>query len=91
MEVRFALDPPEPNPLVGGALRVRFSLPRAGRAELAVFDVRGRRVVRHAFEATQPGPASLALDGTDTFAPGVYVLRLDQAGQSRTRKFTVVR
>jgi hypothetical protein len=90
-EVRFALDPLEPNPLVGGALRVRFSLPRAGRAELGVFDVRGRRIALHSFEATQPGPVSLALDGADTLAPGVYVLRLDQAGQSRARKFTVVR
>jgi len=90
-DVSFALEPLSPNPLVAGALRVHFSLPRGGRAELAVYDVRGRRVARRLIETAAPGTSSLALDKIDALAPGTYVLRLEQAGRSLARKFTVAR
>jgi len=87
---RLALATPWPNPLVRGApLRVSFDLPRAGRAELDVFDVRGRRVARRTLEAAPAGPQSVALDGSDMLAPGVYVVQLAQGPASVARKFTV--
>jgi hypothetical protein len=70
-----------PNPF-GAATRVAFTLPRAGWAQLTVFDVAGRRVrVLAAREWLDRGPHERTWDGrTDTGAaapPGIYRVRLD--------------
>jgi len=72
-------------------LQVGFSLPSAGRAELAVYDVRGRRVVGQVIQAAQAGPQSLTLAAGGVLRAGVYVLRLSQGKRAVSRKFTVAR
>lgn len=71
------------NPLVGTAT-VRYSAPTPD-ATLALYSVTGRRVA--ALDA-RAGTATLDTRG---LAAGVYVLRLDAAGETLTRLVTVVR
>jgi len=78
-----------PNPF-NGTTTVAFDLPTAGNVKLAVFDMTGREV-------------AVLLDGQETAgahrtmwqsggAPtGVYLLRLESAGQVRTQKLMLVR
>lgn len=77
---------PAPNP-VRGAMTIRFQLHAAAPVDLAVFDVRGRRV-RVITEADYaPGPHDLPWDGRDErghqAASGLYYLRLRAEGSSR--------
>jgi len=86
--LELVLNSPWPNPASTSAL-ASFDLPRAGHAELTVFDVGGRRVEQHAIDAAQPGRYSIAVGRG--FAPGVYLLRLVAESQSRTAKLCIVR
>ncbi len=77
-----------PNPFAGAtALTVETS--RAGPVRVAVYDVLGREV---AVLADGPGPAgarTLRLDARG-LAAGVYVVRLEAAGQVETQRVTLV-
>lgn len=80
----FRLEDPAPNPF-NPATEVALTLGTAGAAQLAVFDVRGRRVAvlhdgplpagRHAFR-WEPGSA----------AAGVYLLQARVGGRTQTRR-----
>ncbi len=82
------LGPPRPNPAHD---QVGLALDGGGDpdAELAVFDLRGRRI---AHWTPGGGPATILWDGTDhggrRVAAGVYVFRLAAAGAVVTRKVT---
>ena len=76
-----------PNPVVGGDL----NLPTTGvqgNVEVEVYDLAGRRWMQEAF--TMTGERQLTLDVND-LAPGHYVVRMVQGGQSRAAKFVVRR
>ncbi len=68
-----------PNPLREGGV-VSFTLPRAGEAELVLFDLAGRRVRTLAHGAHAAGARSVRWDGIDDLGrltpPGVYMCRL---------------
>ncbi|MFO7675430.1 MAG: S8 family serine peptidase [bacterium] len=85
----FALANPAPNPFTRTAA-VRYSLPRAGRAELAVYSVAGTLVRTLAAGEHAAGSFVAAWDGRDNrgrkVSSGVYVLRLRAAGDEATRK-----
>ena len=84
-----ALAVPAPNPF-RGATSVAFTLAAAGPARLSLVDVLGREVAV-AFDGAAPaGETRAALDGRG-LAAGVYVLRLEAAGQVATRRVTVAR
>ncbi len=89
--------PVSPNPF-NPRTTIGFSLGRAGRVELAVYDVRGRLVRRLLDERLEAGahPGAAIWDGRDgqgREAPsGAYVLRLtDGAGAAVSRKVTLLR
>jgi hypothetical protein len=87
--LRFSLMPSRPNPSRGD-VTITYSLPQAGEAHLAIYDVQGR-LVRNLVNRWLPaGKQSLVWDGRDedgTNAPaGVYFYRLDADGRSRLRK-----
>jgi aminopeptidase N len=88
------LHAPAPNPF-NPAVRVRFDLAQSGRARLRVYDPSGR-LVRTLVDADRhAGPWTADWDGRDDRgrdAPsGLYFLRLDAAGTTRTQKATLVR
>lgn len=70
-----------PNPVTGGSAsaQVRITLPVSGAVALDVFDALGRRVASRPVEQLTAGAQvlPLALPGV---APGLYVVRLTQAG-----------
>ncbi|MFN0150589.1 MAG: FlgD immunoglobulin-like domain containing protein [bacterium] len=83
-----------PNPAAGGA-RIVFQLPRGAPAQLAIYDVTGRRVRTLAIgpaadersEATWNG----ADDGGRAVAPGYYFVDLTQGTHRATAKLLLVR
>ncbi len=86
---------PSPNPLRPGApLELHFTLPRAERATLALFDVQGREVVRLADGELEAGEhaASLAprTAGAGALAAGLYFVRLEAGGERDVRRLVVL-
>lgn len=86
---RLTLSPPSPNPVRDRA-RLSFTLGVSARATLAAYDVRGRLVATLADRSFPAGPHSVLFDASRLPA-GVYILRLDAAGEARTVQATVVR
>jgi flagellar hook assembly protein FlgD len=83
-----------PNPFNPRAT-IEFDLAQAGRAELAIFDMRGR-LVRIMMSGTQPrGRDRTMWDGRDNvgraMATGTYFCRLKTDQVSRIRKLTLAR
>ena len=85
---------PRPNPLVAGCT-VGFDLPRPAEAELAVFDLGGRRITTLASGSQEAGRHRLRWTATDAGgAPvraGVYLVRFQTPGLERTARIVVLR
>ena len=84
-----ALLPSAPNPARSTAA-LRFVLPAPADAELAVYDLLGRRVALLAAGPYAAGRHEAVWDAADA-APGVYVARLTTGAGSATQRVTVVR
>jgi serine protease AprX len=83
-----------PNPF-NQETHIRFELPKLGRVRLAVFDLLGREVVILSDRIFDAGIREWTWDGRNRsgmiVASGMYFLRLDYAGQTRTSKMLIVR
>jgi hypothetical protein len=84
------LSPPLPNPASSTA-SVRYATRRRGPAELAVFDVGGRRVAT-VFDRRDlaPGPGAAEIR-VGELPSGVYFVRMRAEGRSIARKLVVLR
>ena len=92
---RLVLHAPSPNPFNPSTV-VRFELPRAVRAGVRIFTADGRLVRVLAPVGSFPaGNHTLRWDGRDEHgraaASGVYVVRLEAGGESRTQRAVLVR
>lgn len=92
--VRLVLDT-SPNPF-NPQTTIRFVLPSAGDVTLDLHDARGRRVRRLlGGESRAAGSHSLTFDGRDgagrDLSAGVYLLRLQAAGETAVHKLALVR
>lgn len=95
----ISLYPPSPNPAIGTA-RIAFELPAAAelsdgaRAEVAVYDVAGRRVAVLYDGPAVPGRSEILWDRRHgngrKLASGVYFVRLATEGQVRSEKLVVL-
>jgi len=83
-----------PNPF-NPSTEIRFSLPRAGTAELAVYDLFGRRVRTLVQGELAAGPHAVRWDGRDEagerLPSGMYLYRLLADGTTFTRKAVLVK
>lgn len=83
-----------PNPARAGAT-IRFALEREGAYELAVFDLRGRRVRTLETGQAAAGERTVTWDGLTAAgrlaAPGLYLVRLEQGNRLEARKFVLQR
>ncbi|MFB6231977.1 MAG: T9SS type A sorting domain-containing protein [Salinibacter sp.] len=77
-----------PNPARSRAT-VRYALPEKQEVTLRLYDVLGRQV-RTVVQAEKAGRHERTLD-TSGLSSGLYFLRLQAGGQTRTQKLTVVR
>jgi ligand-binding sensor domain-containing protein len=83
-----------PNPFNSSTV-IRFALPRAVRAELAVFDVTGRKVRTLVSGQLPAGTSEARWDGRDdsgrAVSSGIYLSRLAVGGKAETRKMMLIR
>ncbi|MFB3910215.1 MAG: C25 family cysteine peptidase [Candidatus Eisenbacteria bacterium] len=90
----FALYPSRPNPARAAGTTIRFSLPSAAVARLAVYDVSGRLVRELVHGSRQAGNQTVVWDGRDGVGSrvpsGLYFYRLDAAGQRQVQKLIVL-
>jgi hypothetical protein len=87
--------PVSPNPFRSGT-EILFAVPEDGPADLAIFDVTGRRVrTFHDGATLSRGPYQLFWDGRDDrgvhAGNGVYTLRLRSGGETRTERLVYLR
>jgi hypothetical protein len=82
------LERPSPNPSYGHA-SVAYTLPREAQVDLALFDIRGRRVMT-VIRGRQPAGRHAVSWNTDALSPGVYWVDLTAGGAHRIRKAVVV-
>lgn len=85
----FALEQNYPNP-ARDVTTIRFSLPAAAEAEVAVYDLAGRRVAATLSAACPEGENEITVNVSD-LAPGVYTYRLEAGGAAAARKMVVVK
>ena len=86
----LALEGARPNPAVG-PLIVAFTLPRAEPATLALLDVSGRQVLAREVGSLGPGRHLIRLGECGCTPPGLYWLRLAQAGRSLVKRGALIR
>ena len=83
-----------PNPF-NPRTTIRYTTPADGRVEVAVFDLRGRRVARLVDGVRTAGPHETTWDGRDdagrAAAAGVYLVRLRGAGAATSAKMVLAR
>jgi hypothetical protein len=72
---KFSLSAPYPNPF-NPSTRLTFGLPKAGRVELAVYDLNGRQVAKLVDEVKPAGTHRLTWD-SNAFPAGVYLMRME--------------
>lgn len=70
-----------------GIVRVAYSLPKAGPAQLKVLDITGRIVMTRDL-STPVGHNVIALDAS-SWSAGVYILKLNSEASTLTRKVIV--
>jgi len=87
---RFALERTYPNPAIA-ALDVVYSLAQSAPASLELVDIAGRRVEQRDLGSQSPGRHLISLGQDSHLAPGIYSLRLTQAGRSVSSKVVFVR
>jgi hypothetical protein len=84
----FALESVRPNPVVD-RFAVGFVLPDAAPARLELFDVAGRRVLHRQLDSPGAGRHVVQLGAAADYRPGMYFLRLSQAGSSLTGRVVI--
>ena len=89
----FLLAQNQPNPFNGNTT-IRFALPVAGEVGLKVFNLLGQRVAELVAGWRAAGSYSLRWDGRDAdgrpLPSGVYICRLEAAGQTQVRKLLLL-
>jgi hypothetical protein len=92
--VRLALSQNAPNPFAG-ATQVRYSIPDAGPVKLSVFNVTGRKVTDLVNGMIPAGNHVVSWNGVDAagnrVASGVYLYRIEAAGESLTKEMVLLR
>jgi len=73
-----------------GVLTVGFALPTWGSARLTLLDVAGRAITTNDVGGLGAGTHRVTLAAAGTLPPGVYSVRLEQAGRTRTLKAAVL-
>ncbi len=81
---------PLPNPTVPD-LPLCFTLPEGGNAELAVYDVQGRRCIARTLRGYGAGEHTLAVGSGAQLRPGLYWARLTQPGHGAVTRMITVR
>jgi len=94
MPTSFAVGQNYPNPF-NPVTTISFTVPKAGRVRIEIFDILGRRVRSLADGRVQAGRHQLEWDGTDEqgrkAASGIYFYRVVYDERSLTRKMILIK
>jgi hypothetical protein len=90
LPLTFGLDAVRPTPWTGSDLTIAFTLTDARAARLELLDTSGRRILGRDVTALGVGRHTLALLDGGRLAPGLYLVRLSQGGEVRTRRVVVI-
>lgn len=94
MPNEFSLAQNHPNPF-NPSTNIDFTLPRAGRVRIDVFDILGRQTALILDDNLSAGRHSIVWDGKDadgeTVASGIYFYRLRAGDQVETRKMLLLK
>ena len=85
----LALSPPSPNP-ARGAFAIRFALPDAGPARLALYDIAGRLRWSRDVGAFGAGEHRIDLTAGGDWPPGIYLLRLRSGSRHLTARLALL-
>jgi hypothetical protein len=88
--LELALGAVHPNPAHGADFVADVALPSTDPAQLELLDIMGRRIASRDLGALGAGRHRVELDSGLELAPGVYLLRLTQAGLARVTRVTIV-
>jgi hypothetical protein len=88
--LELALGPSVPNPSGPEPATVRFTVPRAGRVALRVYDVSGRLVAVPLDRVLDPGSYASRIRTVD-LAAGVYFYSLEMGARKVSRRLVVIR
>jgi hypothetical protein len=91
LETSFDFDLRSTNPLLAGAVTIRFTLPSASPALLEVFNVAGRRVAGREVGSLGAGTHVVNLGSGWKAVPGVYFVQLSQERLTTVRKIVLLR
>ena len=85
-----------PNPLVGGnSTQIKFSLPKAEKVSITVYDVAGRKVKTLASGVKQPGHHYIRWDGHNDkgarVATGIYFYQMKVGSKVMSKKIVLIR
>ena len=90
----FRLAQNQPNPF-NPSTEIRFAVATAGRVDLAVYDLTGRRIRTLVAASLPAGEHAVRWDGDDEngapLASGLYLYRVTAGGQSQMRKMMLVK
>ncbi len=89
LPANIALNQNYPNPF-NPTTNIRFELAEAGHTTLTVYDLTGRQVAVLLNEQRNAGAHTLTFDAS-SLASGVYIYRLQSAGQTLTRSMTLIK
>ena len=89
LPLAFALEAVYPNPF-NSRLNLVYTLGRSGNAEVAVFDLAGRRVLQLTPGVQPAGRHTLSLDG-EALGSGLYIVRLASGGKEAAAKVLLIR
>jgi hypothetical protein len=84
------MSPPRPNPIVSGTFVAEFALATAEPAELILFDITGREVLRRSINLGK-GPHTVTVPVPSDLKQGLYVLTLRQGGHNASTRAYLVR
>ena len=86
---RFSMDQNYPNPF-NPSTTIGFQLPEQAEVRLNVYDLLGRPVATLVNEQFAPGSHTVAWDASNV-ASGVYIYRMEAAGQVITRRMSLIK
>lgn len=90
----LTLDAPHPNPF-NPSTEIHYVLPHASRIQISIYDATGRVVSELADEEQVKGDHSVHWDGRDgrggVVSSGVYFVRLEANGETRTQKMVLLK
>ena len=88
----FALrmSPPRPNPIVGGTFVADFSLATDEPADVILYDVTGREVLRRRLNFGK-GPHTVTVPVPNDLSQGLYILTVRQGGHNASARAFLIR